>query len=256
MWRNRKIKSRRFFTFLITTLPWLGLSALIFSGCFGGLLEKRSIGVYHAVKSGQTLYRIASVYDIDLEKLKRINGISDPSKLQVGRRLWIPGALRVLDVSPTAKILTSKKKKGARPKVKKVSLGKLRDNFFVWPVQKGTITSKYGIRGRRHHDGIDIANRKGTPIYASASGKVVFSGNGPTGYGLMVIIKHDNGLMSVYAHNSAIHVGRGLKVKQGQKIALMGSTGRSTGPHLHFEIRNDTQTVNPLKYLPKRKINR
>ncbi len=177
--------------------------------------------------------------------------------MQVGRRLWIPDALRVLEVLPTAKVLSSKKQKVVnKPKIKKTSLPRLTKDFFVWPVEKGTITSKYGIRGRRHHDGIDIANRTGTPIYASAPGKVVFSGTGPTGYGLMVIIKHDNGLMSVYAHNSSNHVGRGLKVKRGQKIASMGSTGRSTGPHLHFEIRSGSQAVNPLKYLPARKIRR
>jgi murein DD-endopeptidase MepM/ murein hydrolase activator NlpD len=174
--------------------------------------------------------------------------------LQVGRRLWIPGALRVLEVLPTSKTRSAKKQKTVKkkPKVKKASFPKPSKNFFVWPVEKGIITSKYGIRGKRHHDGLDIANRKGTPIYAAASGKVVFSGTGPTGYGLMVIIKHENDLMSVYAHNSSNHVGRGLKVKQGQKIASMGSTGRSTGPHLHFEIRSDSQAVNPLKYLPKR----
>ncbi len=256
MWRNWKIKLKQIYTLLITALPWIGLSAFLFSGCFGGLLEKRTIGVYHAVKQGQTLYRIATAYDIDLERLKRINGISDPTKLQVGRRLWIPGALRVLEVLPTAKVLSSKKRKTIKPKIKKTSFPRLTKNYFVWPVEKGIITSKYGIRGRRHHDGLDIANRKGTPIYASAPGKVVFSGTGPTGYGLMVIIKHENGLMSVYAHNSSNHVGRGLKVRRGQKIASMGSTGRSTGPHLHFEIRSDVQAVNPLKYLPKRKIKR
>ena len=234
----------------------VGLSATFFYGCIGGLLENRSNGVYHTVKSGQTLYRIAMVYGLDLEKIKRINGIYNPSKLKIGRRLWIPGAKRVIDFSPRNKISSSRKNQAIKPKLNKVALDKLGDNFFVWPVEKGTITSKYGMRGTGHHDGIDIANRKGTPIYASASGKVVFSGYGPIGYGLMVIIRHDNNLMSVYAHNSVIHVGRGLKVRQGQKIALMGSTGRSTGPHLHFEIRNETQTVNPLKYLPKMRVKR
>jgi murein DD-endopeptidase MepM/ murein hydrolase activator NlpD len=233
-------------------LPWIWVSAFLFSGCFGGSSGKQLNGVYHTVKTGQTLYQIAKAYEVELDNLKRVNGISDPTKMQVGQRLWIPEAIRVLDVAVTGRVKTAVRKKKSKPKVKKVSFGKLPKGYFVWPIEKGIITSKYGIRGRRHHDGIDIANKKGTPIYASASGKVVFSGTGPTGYGLMVIIKHKNGLMSVYAHNSANHVGRGLKVKQGQKIASMGSTGRSTGPHLHFEIRNDAQTVNPLSYLPKK----
>ena len=104
---------------------------------------------------------------------------------------------------------------------------------------------------QRHHDGIDIGARKGTPIVSAADGKVMFSGWGPTGYGLMVIIKHKNNLTTVYAHNSHIHVHKNQVVKQRQKIASVGSTGRSTGPHLHFEVRNDSHAYNPLQYLPK-----
>ena len=256
MWRNWKIKLRKLCKLLVRGIPLIGLSFFLLSGCLGGLLEKRVVGVYHAIKQGQTLYRIAVAYDISLETLMRVNKISDPTKLKVGRRIWIPGSLRVLEVLPTAKVLTSKKRKGKKKKFKKKFSPRPIKNFFVWPVEKGIITSKYGIRGRRHHDGIDIANRKSTPIYASAPGRVVFSGTGPTGYGLMIIIKHENGLMSVYAHNSSNHVGRGLKVRRGQKIASMGSTGRSTGPHLHFEIRRDAQAVNPLQYLPSSKLKR
>ena len=84
----------------------------------------------------------------------------------------------------------------------------------------------------------------------SAAGEVVFSGWGPTGYGKMVILEHKNNLTTVYAHNSKILVKKGARVKQGQRISLMGSTGRSTGPHLHFEVRNDTEPKNPIKYLP------
>jgi murein DD-endopeptidase MepM/ murein hydrolase activator NlpD len=97
-----------------------------------------------------------------------------------------------------------------------------------------------------------VGARKGTPVVAAAAGKVMFSGWGPTGYGLMVIIKHKNNLTTVYAHHSHIHVQKNQKVKQGQRIASVGSTGRSTGPHLHFEVRNDTHPQNPLNYLPKR----
>lgn len=189
-------------------------------------------GVYHTVKKGQTLFRIALAYGVDLKILKRINNIRNADKIIVGQRIWIPNAYRVVSI-PTGK------------EIKPVR------GYLIWPV-KGTLTSKFGRRKGRQHDGIDIATKKGSRIVAAAAGKVVFSGWGPTGYGLMVIIKHPNHLMTVYAHNSKNHVKENMKVKQGQKIAAIGSTGRSTGPHLHFEVRNDAHSVDPLKYLPRR----
>ena len=193
-------------------------------------------GVYHTVQKGQTLYRIAKAYALDVKVLQRTNHIGDPSKLKEGTRLWIPGARRVLQIpSHTAKKKTS-------PTVKP------RKGFFIWPA-KGPLTSRFGMRNGRKHEGIDIAAPQGTPIHSAADGKVVFSGWGPTGYGKMVIIKHKHHLTTLYAHNSKLLVKKGSRVKQGQKISLMGSTGRSTGPHLHFEVRNDTPPKDPIKYL-------
>ncbi len=201
-------------------------------------------GVYHTVLKGQTLYRIAKIYELNVEVLRRANHIRDPSKLREGSRLWIPGARRVLEVSPTSRTRTPKKKKS--PAVKP------RKGFLIWPA-KGTLTSRFGMRHGRKHEGIDIAAPKGTPIHSAAEGKVVFSGWGPTGYGKIVIIKHKHHLTTLYAHNSKILVKKGARVQQGQKISLMGNTGRSTGPHLHFEVRNDTTPKDPLKYLPKKR---
>ena len=211
------------------------------------ILPSKQGGVYHTVQKGQTLFYIARTYDIDVNRLKRINGIYNPLRLQVGTRLWIPEARQVLEIH-------SKKRGAKRGKWKnKVKLNedtKAVKGFFIWPVQ-GQLTSKFGNRNGRHHDGIDIGARKGAPIVSAADGKVMFSGWGPTGYGLMVIIKHKNNLTTVYAHNSHIHVHKNQVVKQRQKIASVGSTGRSTGPHLHFEVRNDSHAYNPLQYLPK-----
>ncbi|MBT3414020.1 MAG: M23 family metallopeptidase, partial [Nitrospina sp.] len=123
-----------------------------------------------------------------------------------------------------------------------------RKGFFIWPT-KGTLTSRFGMRNGRKHEGIDIAAPKGTPVHSAADGNVVFSGWGPTGYGKMVIIKHKHHLTTLYAHNSKLLVKKGSRVKQGQRISLMGNTGRSTGPHLHFEVRNDTHPKDPIKYL-------
>jgi murein DD-endopeptidase MepM/ murein hydrolase activator NlpD len=118
---------------------------------------------------------------------------------------------------------------------------------MIWPL-KGRLTSVYGYRRGRHHDGIDIAARMGKPIVAAANGTVIFSG-WRSGYGRMVVIQHNRWLKTVYAHTSRNYLRRGEKVTQGQVIALVGSTGRSTGPHLHFEVRNAQGAQNPMRYL-------
>ncbi|HBI04642.1 MAG TPA: hypothetical protein DDY49_11510, partial [Paenibacillaceae bacterium] len=126
---------------------------------------------------------------------------------------------------------------------------------FVWPV-RGTITSYYGYRsdpfnGRSsYHDGLDIAAPGGTPIHAAASGTVTFAGT-MNGYGNVVIIFHGNGLSSFYAHirNGGIKVSKGQSVSQGQYIAQVGSTGRSTGNHLHFSVIKNGSKVDPMSYL-------
>lgn len=122
----------------------------------------------------------------------------------------------------------------------------------------GKITSYYGSRkdpiARGHlefHTGIDISNSYGTKIYACADGIVEFSGLS-SGYGKLIIINHNNGYKTYYGHNSKLLVKEGQIVKKGQIISLMGSTGRSTGSHVHFEIRKNNIPINPLKFLKER----
>mgnify|MGYP002633930641 FL=1 len=202
-----------------------------------------SEGVYHTVQKDQTLYSIARAYELSVSVLQRANHIHDPSKLREGTRLWIPGARRVLQIPTSSKPPSKTAKNKTSPTVSPLK------GFLIWP-SKGTLTSRFGMRDGRKHEGIDIAAPKGTPIHSAADGDVVFSGWGPTGYGKMVIIKHKHHLTTLYAHNSKLIVKKGSRVKQGQRISLMGSTGRSSGPHLHFEVRNDTHPKDPIKYLP------
>ncbi|ELS03659.1 metalloendopeptidase-like membrane protein [Xenococcus sp. PCC 7305] len=123
---------------------------------------------------------------------------------------------------------------------------------YMWPAQ-GTFTSGYGWRWGRMHKGIDIAAPIGTPIVAAATGEVIFAGWNSGGYGKLVKVQHPDGSVTFYAHNNRILVRKGQKIKQGQQIAEMGSTGFSTGPHLHFEIRpNGNKAVNPIALLPKK----
>jgi len=235
-----------------TTLFFLLIS--IFSGCQVlrnlDILSTNQRGVYHTVQKGQTLHFIARAYNVNIDRLKRINGVYDPSRLQIGTRLWIPGARQVLNIDSNINKQALAKNKQKKKRVLNNGIKAIK-GFLIWPV-KGQLTSRFGNRSGRHHDGIDIGARRGTSIIAAAEGKVMFAGWGPTGYGLMIIIKHKNDLTTVYAHNSHIHVHKNQMVKQGRRIASVGSTGRSTGPHLHFEVRNDSLPMNPLNYLPKK----
>jgi murein DD-endopeptidase MepM/ murein hydrolase activator NlpD len=123
---------------------------------------------------------------------------------------------------------------------------------YIWPT-KGVLTSGYGRRWGRMHKGIDIANAVGTPIVAVAPGIVVSAGWNSGGYGNLVEVQHADGSVTLYAHNSRILVRRGQAVEQGQQISEMGSTGYSTGPHLHFEVHPPGRgAVNPIAYLPSR----
>lgn len=127
----------------------------------------------------------------------------------------------------------------------------IQSGEFIWPVPSSKrLSSKFGIRGRRHHDGIDIAAPVGSHILASKSGKVIYAAQKIGGYGKMVIIKHENNVYSVYAHAKKMFVSKGDSVDKGQVIAQVGMTGRTTGPHLHFEIRIGDEPKNPLKFLP------
>ncbi|WP_227873390.1 M23 family metallopeptidase [Aphanothece sacrum] len=122
---------------------------------------------------------------------------------------------------------------------------------YIWPTT-GVITSGFGVRwGNNMHTGIDIAGPMGTPIVAAASGVVAFVGWSPEGLGNLVVLRHPDGSVTRYGHNSQVLVRRGQTVEQGEQIALMGSTGYSTGPHLHFEVSpQGTVAVNPMGFLP------
>lgn len=118
---------------------------------------------------------------------------------------------------------------------------------LIWPVD-GVVVSGFGMRWGRMHEGIDISASLGTPIRAAAAGTVIHSG-WLGGYGNLVVLDHGNGLATAYAHASAILVGVGLQVSQGETVSLVGSTGNSSGPHLHFEVRVNGVAVDPLLYL-------
>lgn len=123
-----------------------------------------------------------------------------------------------------------------------------------WPVEGGWISSGFGVRAdpfnghQSQHDGVDIASSMGSPVHAVGDGVVSHSGD-KAGYGMLVEVTHESGLITRYAHTSSVLVRVGDRVQKGQSIALVGTSGRSTGPHLHFEVVRNGTAVNPMRYL-------
>ena len=118
-----------------------------------------------------------------------------------------------------------------------------------WPLRNVQVTSAYGMRDGNSHEGIDLRAGLGTPVYAAQAGQVLYSGSRIRGYGKLVVIRHENGISTVYAHNSRLAVIRGQRVKQGQLVAYSGKTGHAIGPHVHFEVRAGTKALNPARVI-------
>lgn len=191
-------------------------------------------GIMHTVKRGETLEKIAARYRADAEETLEFNRLVDADDINVGDVLIVPGGKPPAVIAPPAP---------ARVIVAK-PLPSIPGKFF-WPSIASYRISQYF--SWRHH-GVDIAVAHGTPVYASDPGTVKSSG-WISGYGYQVTIDHGNGLQTRYAHNSKLLVAKGQQVERGQQIALVGSTGRSTGPHIHFEVFANGVRVNPFQYL-------
>jgi lipoprotein NlpD len=186
------------------------------------------------------LFRIGKAYGLTYQELARVNGIKDAGQISVGQRIFIPGATRPLPVET----ITPAEPAPAAPVLPEPGF-----ETFLWPVN-GTVNSAFGPRGSSFHDGIDIAAPEGTPILAIEAGEVIYSDQ-LRGYGNMVILRHAGGIVSVYAHNESNLVREGQSVVRGEVVARVGSTGRVSGPHLHFEIRRNNAAQDPLRYLPQ-----
>lgn len=202
------------------------LMSLIIIFTLNFIVLAHHININHKVKPGETLFSIAQRYGTSIDSIRSANNIRG-ELIRANTNLLIP-------------------RSSAKASSFRSSLN--------WPV-RGRISSGYGyrihpIRGTRHlHAGIDIAIPTGTNIKAVSSGKVVLSG-WVQGFGKTIVIDHENGYKTLYAHNSRLLVKAGNRVSGSQVIALAGSTGNSTGPHLDFRIYKNGKTINPLKYLP------
>lgn len=229
---------------------------------------------YYTVRKGDTLYSISWRYGMDYKDVARINGIRSPYTIYVGQKIRFKSTSRTVTStrpstsSQTAQAKTVKPAPVAKPAPAPSPSPKTTapapapkpapaQTPFVgntnlqwrWPTE-GRVVSTYSNSspGRK---GIDIAGKAGQPVYAAASGKVVYSGNSLPRYGNLLIIKHNDVYLSAYAHSDTLLVKEGALVNAGQKIALMGRTGTQRD-QLHFEIRRNGKPVDPMRFLPKR----
>ncbi|MGB9883320.1 MAG: peptidoglycan DD-metalloendopeptidase family protein [Microgenomates group bacterium] len=194
-------------------------------------------GVIHKVEPGETVYSIAKKYHVNAQNIVNytLNDFVDQEtfSLASGQLLFVPGGKIIPEAPKSPSVFIASIQAGARG-----------SSNFIWPTS-GVITQYPVI----YHMALDIANPQAPPIITADSGIVSYAGCLSWGYGCHVIINHNNGYQTLYAHLSRYDVSVGEKVSQGQQIGIMGSTGRSTGTHLHFEIRAGNQLLNPLNFL-------
>jgi murein DD-endopeptidase MepM/ murein hydrolase activator NlpD len=198
-------------------------------------------GVTHTVASGENIGQIAKKYGLEENKIVEANNLAEANKLAAGQKLIIPGGRKLtsaVSVATSYTGLSAIKDLIIPPAAQPVA------NKMNWPTEGYRITQYYSWR----HQGVDIANKIGTPIYAADTGVVEYAG-WSTGYGNNIVVNHGGGKKTRYAHLSKFYVKKGQEVDKGNAIGAMGSTGWSTGSHLHFEIIIDGRKYNPLNYI-------
>ncbi len=209
-------------------------------------------GIDYEVQRGDTLASIAKKYQSDVDKILVANELASAADIRAGDLLFLPDGVKPTQVVSAYKppkkvaIVTPTQNNNyysdeSLPPAANINTG----TKLLWPVLGHRITQYYSWR----HTGLDLGEATGNPIYAAEDGKVETAGWNRSGYGNYVIINHGNGIQTLYGHASKLLVQAGEMVSRGQVIALIGSTGRSTGPHLHLEVRINGARTNPLNYL-------
>jgi murein DD-endopeptidase MepM/ murein hydrolase activator NlpD len=206
----------------------------------------RPDGTTHVVLAGETLFRIARAYGVSADELAQVNHLDDPQKLSAGTKLLIPGSKQPVPLpepSFDGALLQPDPVHGPAH-----AAGCTGARCLAWPL-RGVIYARFGPRAGENHDGLDLAAPEGTPIAAAADGTVLYAGE-LSGYGTLVIVQHADGMVTLYAHNRENLVKEGTHVTQGQVIARVGTSGRTNGPHVHFEVRRQDTPIDPLPLLP------
>lgn len=214
----------------------------------------------HVVKKGDTLYSISRKFRVDMASLAKVNGLRSPYQLSVNQLLKIPSSGFVTQTASVSGTTTttsgsspSNSSVGAQsPPKRQVALPKpaaRSGKGFAWPV-RGDVVMGFGPKSDGYHnDGINIAVPPGTEVHAAENGVVGYAGNELMGYGQLLLVRHDDGWITAYAHNSQLLVKRGDSVKRGQVVAKSGETGNVSRPQLHFEVRRGKTAINPMDHL-------
>ena len=235
--------------------PVLGLVvATVLLGALGGAPRRRidpplhpstPAGVFYIARQGETLAHIARHQGVPVEDLAEINAIAADAPLAEGQMVFVLAPERsgaVVAVEPPAATVTMPEVDDDVPEPVGAAL--------AWPLDQVTVSSAFGKRWGRLHEGIDMAAPVGTPVRASAEGTVLYASDALAGYGKMVVLQHGGDLITAYAHNAMLLVRVGERVRRGQVIARVGQTGRASAPHLHFEVRRGKIPQNPYRFLP------
>jgi murein DD-endopeptidase MepM/ murein hydrolase activator NlpD len=229
-------------------------TACSFVGGYGARQASPKKPFYHVISKGENLLAISTRYGTTPEQILLLNGLKNARVLKVGYRLHV--GYGSSSSSTIASAIPVSIRQGGRPQsILGQTFVEYQGGRLLWPLaQPARLVSKFGPRGGSFHDGIDIAAPTGTTILASNSGIVAYSGSELGGYGNLILIKGEDNLITVYAHNKRNLVKKGDTVSRGQKIAEVGATGRTQGPHLHFEVRSQDSkgravAVDPLPLL-------
>jgi murein DD-endopeptidase MepM/ murein hydrolase activator NlpD len=223
---------------------------LFCSGCLEATAPPRPLppepiqGVWHQLRAGETLAGLARQYRIPLQDIEELNGIERGDPPATGKVIFLPGARA--DAAPPAAAST-RPSPGVEP-TQSQPVPKTAAKL-LWPVPGGVMTSGFGTRGGRPHEGIDIAAPEGSAVIAAADGVVIYSGSGVRGYGNLILLRHPEGLVTVYAHNRRNRVSEKDRVKGGQVIGEVGRTGNATTNHLHFEVRAGESPRDPVLFV-------
>ncbi len=191
-------------------------------------------GISHKIKKGDTLKSLTKKYQGTAEEIMDFNKLASADDLEINQIVIIPGGVKQVIYAPSYSV-----KNIINPPAT------LTKSKLQWPTTSFRITQYF----KWLHPAIDIGNKTGQPIYSAENGKVEIAGWNRGGYGYYIIVDHGGGLKTLYAHLSQISVKRGQNIGRGQVIGAIGNTGRSTGPHLHFEVRINGLRVNPLGYV-------
>jgi murein DD-endopeptidase MepM/ murein hydrolase activator NlpD len=209
-------------------------------------------GISYRVEEGDTVGQIALAYGIDPEEIKSVNGLDAEGSIRIDQVIFLPGARprsRNQVASRGGMVRREEPTRVAPAPAPAPQQEPATNADYLWPLSDGRFFSEYGYRNDGFHSGLDIAVPEGTPAVASRAGTVVFAG-WSNGYGNLVVIDHGDGVQTKYAHASAILVTVGEEITASQQVILVGSTGRSTGPHLHFEVVVNGTAKNPRSFLP------